>query len=465
MINRFLIALTMLLLTHTSYASGKIQPIEYVLDNGLKVLIMPDHRSPTLVTMVWYKVGSSYELPGATGLSHLLEHMMFKGTKTLAPGAFSQKIAAAGGSENAFTSLDFTAYFQQLPKDQLALSFQLEADRMANLEFTDADFLPERAVVENERRDRTDNNPQGILIEQFNAAAYATSPYRHPVIGWMPDLAKLTRHQLEQWYRNWYAPNNATLVVVGDVNPAEVKLLAEQTFGVLPSRPVPTLKAPEFEMPQVGEKRITVRVPAQIPTVMLGYKVPSLHSAQEKRDSYALTLLAGILDAGSSSRINQSLIQGQQIAAQADANYNAASRLDTLFTLSGIASGDHRIEVLESALRDQIKQLRDKPVTAEELKRVMAQVTAADIYQRDSNFYQAMQLGIAETVGYGWQRDADFIEQLRLVTPEHIQDVAKRYLIDEQLTVATLVPLPLATPNAEVPASTLNETHTNERIH
>lgn len=415
---------------------------EHTLDNGLKVIVKEDHRAPVVVSQVWYKVGSSYEHNGITGVSHVLEHMMFQGTKTHPPGEFSRIIASHGGRENAFTSRDYTAYFQQLEKDRLEVSFELEADRMRNLALNDEFFQKERRVVMEERRLRTEDNPQALTAERFNAVAYLTSPYRNPVIGWMEDLQRLTLQDLQSWYESWYAPNNATLVVVGDVRPDEVFALAQKHFGVLERRPVPAA-APPLEVEQRGLARLTVKVPAELPYLIMGYKTPVLKTAGETWEPYALEVLAGILDGGASARFARELVRGQQVAAGAGAGYNLYARGDGLFTLSGTPAQGRTMEELEQALREQVRRVREEPVTAAELERVKAQVVAGNVYERDSLFYQAMQIGILETVGLDWRVADEYVDRVKAVTAEQVQQVARKYLKDESLTVAVLDPLPL----------------------
>ncbi|MDG4554745.1 MAG: pitrilysin family protein [Candidatus Competibacter sp.] len=415
---------------------------EFTLDNGLKILVREDHRAPVVVSQVWYKVGSSYEPSDLTGISHLLEHMMFKGTPTTPGGEFSRLIAANGGDENAFTSRDYTAYFQTLEKDRLELSFRLEADRMRHLLLKPEDVSKEAQVVAEERRLRTEDQPEALTSERFNAAAYLTSPYRNPIIGWMQDIQALSLDDLKRWYRQWYAPNNATLVVVGDVNPTQVRDLAQKHFGPLPASEL-TPPKPAAEIPQLGERRIVVKTPAEVPYVLLGYKAPTLKTATEEWEPYALDVLESILDGGNSGRISRNLVRGAQIAAAAGSGYNPTSRLEELFLLAGNPAPGRTNAELEQALRAEVAKLREELVSPEELGRVVTQATAADVYQQDSLFYQGMRLGMLETVGLGWNKLDDYVQRLQAVTPEQVREVARKYLTDDRLTVATLEPLPL----------------------
>lgn len=415
---------------------------EYAFDNGMKLLVKEDHRAPVVVSQVWYKVGSSYEHDGITGVSHALEHMMFKGTKKHPGGEFSRIVSENGGRENAFTGRDYTTYFQQLEKSRLAISFELEADRMRNLTLPADEFAKELKVVQEERRLRTEDDPQALTYEQLTAAAFVTSPYHHPVIGWMNDLDAMRIDDLRDWYRAWYAPNNATLVVAGDVDPDAVYKLARKYFGALKPGRIPAQK-PRLEIAQNGERRVTVKAPAQLPYVIMGYKVPVLRTAADDSEVYALEVLAGVLDGGDSARISTRLIRDRRIAASAGAGYSPYSRLADLFTLDGTPAQGHDAAELEQALREEIQRLRDEPVTAEELDRIKTQVIAADVYQRDSVFYQAMQLGMLETVGLDWRLADAYVERIRAVTAEQVQAVARKYLSPDRLTVAVLDPLPI----------------------
>jgi zinc protease len=415
---------------------------EFMLDNGLKLLVQEDHRAPAVVSQVWYKVGASYEYGGITGISHMLEHMMFKGTEKHPPGEFSRIIAANGGRENAFTGHDYTAYFQSLEKSRLPISFELEADRMRNLKLLEPEFAKEHQVVLEERRLRTDDQPRAKMEEQFESVAYSNSPYKNPVIGWPDDVSGLTLADLKKWYTLWYAPNNATVVVVGDVNPDEVYKQAKKFFGPLKRSELPPLKL-RGEVEQLGPRRMVVKVPAKLPYLVMGYKTPALKTVPDESEAYALEVAAGILDGGNSARLSSRLVRGQQVAASAGAGYDLYSRLSNLFTLEGTPVQGKTLADLEKALSEEIRRLRDEPISAEELQRVKAQVLASHVYQLDSMFYQAMQLGTAETVGLGWKKVREYVDKVNAVTAEQVQKVAQKYLIDDRLTVAHLEPLPL----------------------
>lgn len=421
----------------TAHAETKTH--EHKLVNGLKVLVKEDHRSPVMVSQVWYKVGSSYEPGGITGISHMLEHMMFKGTDKHAVGEFSRIIAENGGDENAFTGQDYTAYFQTMAADKLAVSLELEADRMRHLHLLPEELKKELQVVTEERRMRTEDNPQGKMQEHFNAVAYSSSPYKHPVIGWPDDIANYTIEDAQAWYQRWYAPNNATLVVVGDVKADEVLALAEKYFGPLKPSDIKPLK-PQPEIEQLGTRRLTVKVPAKLPSILMGYKVPVLKTAEKEWEAYALEVLAGVLDGGSSARLTSGLVRGKQIAVSAGAGYNLNSRLSEMFELEATPAEGTTLPQMETALKNEVTKLQNHLISEEELRRIKAQVLASAVYERDSNFYQAMQLGMLETVGLGWQRANEYVSKVNQVTAEQVEEVAKKYLIDDHLNIAYLEP-------------------------
>lgn len=426
-------------------ASAQLRPpkvYEKVLDNGLKVLVKRDDRAPIVTSQVWYKVGSSYEHGGVTGVSHALEHMMFKGTERLAPGEFSRIIAENGGEENAFTGRDYTAYFQTLAADRLEVALELEADRMRNLSLPPDEFAKEIEVVKEERRLRTDDDPESLTFEHFNATAYAASPYRNPIIGWQGDLDAMDIETLRDWYRMWYAPNNATLVVVGDVEPARVFELAETYFGSIePSRGFQP--RPRREPPQQGEKRLAVAAPAKEPYLLLGWKTPVLNDTDHDWEPYALEMLVSVLDAGSSSRFSRELIRKQRLAASVSASYNAFNRLPGMLLVDATPAQGVSVKQLEAAILAQLERLKTEPVSEDELERIRNQLIADKVYERDSVFYQAMLLGQLETVGLGWELVDEIVERLSAVTPAQIQEVARRYLNRENRTVAVLEPQPL----------------------
>ena len=425
---------------------------QFTLDNGLQVIVQEDHRAPIVVSQLWYRAGSMDEFNGTTGVAHMLEHMMFKGTKEVPEGQFSKLIAAAGGRENAFTNTDNTVYFEQLQKDQLALALRLEADRMHNLVLDDESFIKENKVVMEERRMRTDDQPQALVYEAMMAVAFQTSPYRRPVIGWMNDIENMTANDARDWYQRWYAPNNATLVVVGDVSVDIVKALVTQYFGNIASKPLSARK-PQTEPQQTGIKRVNVQAPAKLPYVLMAYHVPVLRDAAQDTEPYALEVLAGILDGNEAARLGRVLVREQRVASQAGASYDLVARGPGLFLLDGTPTQGKTAADLETAMRAQIAVIIQAGVSADELKRVKAQVIANNVYQRDSTFYQAMQLGEYVSAGLPVTAVADHVAKVQAVTAAQVQAVARKYLIDSGLTIATLDPQPISKTIPREPAT------------
>ncbi len=414
---------------------------EFTLDNGLKVLVKEDHRAPVAVSMVWYNVGSADEPGGITGISHALEHIMFKGTEKYPLGAFSKTIAAVGGQENAFTNYDYTAYFEKTAADQLPISFELEADRMQNLLLNEAEFAKEIKVIREERRLRTDDNPQALAFERYLAAAHLTAPYHHPVIGWMSDLHQMTIQDVKSWYQRFYAPNNATLVVVGDVNPDNVYQLAKQYFGPI-SKQTHYERKPQVEPPALGPKTVQIYAPAQLPLMMFGYSVPSTKTAKTAWEPYALEVIASILSAGESARFAKNLIRGTHVASDANTYYNLYTRYPTQFIFLGTPSQSHTLDDVKTAILKEIKQLQTELIKPAELQRIKTQLIAQKTYEKDSIFGQAMELGLLETIGLGWKGADTYTTFINNVTPEQVQQVAQRYFKDDAMTEAQLIPLP-----------------------
>lgn len=415
---------------------------EFTLDNGLKVIVREDHRAPVVVSQLWYRVGSSYEPPGRTGMSHALEHMMFKGSERLEPGQASRLLSSLGAQENAFTSRDYTAYYQILSRDQLAIALELEAERMHGLTLPEDEFLREMEVIKEERRLRVDDNPNSLAYERFLTQAYMASPYGQPVIGWMHDLDRLTVDDLRNWYHQHYQPSNAILVVVGDVQADEVRTLAERYFGPLTDTPATPAKAPR-ELPGGSERSLTLHLPVQMPSLLLGFNVPSLSTAEQAWEAHALRLLEAVLDGGYSARLPSRLERDQAIATSASASYDGFARGDSLFLLSGLPneSRDTSLVQLEQALWEQIDELKQTPPSQDELNRVQAQMTAELVYAQDSISHQANQIGMLESIGLPWTLLDEDVAALQAITPEQISEVARRYLVPERLTRAHVLPV------------------------
>ena len=412
------------------------------LDNGMRVVVREDHRAPTAVQMVWYRVGSIDEHDGVTGVAHVTEHMMFKGTPSVGPGEFNRRVAAVGGRDNAFTSTDYTAYFQQVPAGQLKTVMALEADRMRHLTLDPAGYDKEIQVIMEERRMRTDDQSSARVHEAMNAVAWQAHPYRRPVIGWMSDLEQMKVGDVRDWYRRWYVPNNATLVVVGDVNHAEVFAWARDTYGRIPSRKMVERK--QYEEPvQAGLRQLEVKAPADLPLLVMGWKAPRLADPQQDIDPYALEMLAQILDGHEAARLPTALVREQQIAVSVDASYDAMNRGPGMFILQASPRPGHTVAELEQAIRRALAVVAREGVTESELTRARSQLRAAEVYKKDSVMGQAMEIGMLETLGYGWRTSDLMLDKLNAVTAADVQRVAQTYFTDEQLTIARLTPQPL----------------------
>ncbi|MDR0576023.1 MAG: insulinase family protein [Candidatus Accumulibacter sp.] len=439
-ISRIILAASAAILALSTPA--RANPFERQLANGLRVIVKEDRRAPTAVHMVWYRAGSMDETNGTTGVAHLLEHMMFKGTPRIGAGEFNRLVAAAGGQDNAFTSHDFTAYFQQVPKQELERMIELEADRMRHLTLDPKEFEQEIKVVMEERRLRTDDQPPAALFEQLRAAAFQAHPYRAPVIGWMSDLEAMTARDARDWYERWYVPNNAHVVIVGDVDHEEVFRLAEKHYGPLAARPLPERK-PQTEPAQAGVRRIAFKAPADLPVLLMAYKTPTLRELEQDADPYALEMLAAVLDGHEAARFPRNLVRERRLAVSADAGYDAIARGPGLFYLRGSPSAGHTRAELEAGFRAEIARLVRDGVSEDELARARAQLVAGEVYKRDSMFSQALEIGRLEAAGIPHRAEGRLIEKLKAVTAEQVQSVARRYLIDDGLTVAELDPRPL----------------------
>jgi len=419
---------------------------QFRLANGFTLVVKPDRRAPTAVHMVYVRVGSMDEVDGASGVAHVLEHMLFKGTDKLKPGEFSRRVAALGGRENAFTMKDATGYFQQIPAGKLEDVMALEADRFANNQWPDSEFKPELEVVKEERRLRTEDSPRSLLWEQLSATAYLASPYRRPIIGWMSDLEAMTAQDARDFFRRWYVPANAVIVVAGDVDPEQVRRLAEKHYGAIQARPAPPRK-PREEPLQAGIRRVEFKAPAEQAYVALAFKAPQLTSFEStpaNDDALALTVLAAVLDGHSGARLNRNLTQGpDRVADSVGAGNGLWGRGPQMFTLDGVPARGKTPEQVEAALRAEVAKVARDGVSDEELKRVKTQWIAGEIYKLDSVMNQAREIGGYWVAGFAPDAGERLIERLKGVTAEQVKSVAARYFGDDQLTVATLRPQPV----------------------
>ena len=409
---------------------------ETVLSNGLKVILLENHKAPLVTFQVWYRVGSRNESWGKTGLSHILEHMMFKGTEKVGPEEFSRIVQENGGNDNAFTSRDYTAYFENMSTDRVQIPIDLESDRMQNLLLREQDFRTERMVVMEERRLRTEDNPQANLQEHMEAIAFLTSPYHWPTIGWKEDIERFTLDDLKAYYRTYYNPVNAILVVVGDFKREELLPKIERAFGSI-VKGVPPNQERDVDPKQSGERRVFVKKEAQLPYLVMGYHVPNLREP----DSYALEVTAALLSAGKSSRLYQSLVREKRLVLSVDADHSLLSRDPSLFYLSAELLPGKEVKEVENALDQEVERLKKELVGAHELEKARNQLEASFIFSQDSLFSQAMLLAQHE-IALTWRAFDDYLPSIRKVSPEDVQRVVKKYLIQENRTVGILIPLP-----------------------
>jgi zinc protease len=430
------LAITVVLQNSRPAAAGRLTVQEFTLANGLKVLLVEEPKAPVVTVQIWYKVGSRNEVMGRAGLSHMLEHMMFKGTPKYGKGEFSKIIKKNGGNDNAFTSQDYTAYFENLAADKLELALEMEADRLQGLLLDEKEFRLEREVVKEERRLRVEDAPASYLVEQMYAQAFMTHPYHWPIIGWFNDLDAMNRQDLKAYYEKYYAPNNATLVIVGDVKAETALPLIKKYFEGLPKGsppPPPAIVEPE----QKGERRIVVRREAQLPFIYFGYKVPNFKNP----DVHALAVLENILSAGKSARLFDALVYRKKLALQVGAGFNELAADPELFTFYAVVKPGAKIQDVEKAVLLEIERLKKEPPSDMEIQKAKNQVEARNLFEQDSIFRQAMLLGTAETAGAGWRYIADYVDKVRSVKKEDIQRVARKYLTDDTRTVGILIPL------------------------
>ena len=429
--------------TGTAGRTGASRAQQFTLANGMSLIVQPDRRAPVAVQMLWVRAGSMEEVDGTSGVAHALEHMMFKGSGSTKPGEFSRKVAALGGRENAFTTRDYTGYYQQIPVEKLEDVMKLESDRFAHNQWPDDEFKREIEVVKEERRMRTEDQPRSLLIEQQNAAAFVASPYHRPVVGWMSDLDAMQPDDVRDFHRRWYVPANAALVVAGDVDVAQVRRLAEKYYGAIASRPVPARK-PRTEPEQRGIRRIEFKAPAEQAYVSLAFRMPQISRIDdEQNDTWALAVLSAVLDGYAGARLDRALTQGpDRVADSAGAYAGFVGRGPQLFGLDGVPAAGKTPEAVEAALRAEVARIAKDGVSPSELARVKTQWVASQTYKLDSVMSQARELGANWVQGLPLDASERILARLQAVTPQQVQAVAARYFGDDQLTVATLRPLP-----------------------
>ena len=428
--NLTLIALVTVIATPSLAVAQQRGPevADFTLANGLELVVIPDHRAPVVTHMIWYKVGAADETPGKSGLAHFLEHLMFKGTAKNPTGKFSQVVARIGGQENAFTSQDYTGYYQRVPSDQLKTVMEFEADRMTGLQLTDDVVLPERNVILEEQNQRIGNNPRARLGEQIDAALYLNNPYGKPVIGWRHEMEELSRDDAIGFYRRFYAPNNAVVVIAGDVDPAKARALVEETYGKVPrhNNLPPRIRAQE--PPPVAARSLTLAdARAEIPTLQREYLVPSF-ATSKRGESMALEVLAHILGSGSNSRLYRGLVVDKQVAVAANAWYDASTLDLSKFAIGGSPRPGVTLTQLEAETDAIVVEVIAKGVTAEELERAKTRLIADAVYALDNQASMARWYGTALTTGASVNDVKNWPDRIRAVTAEQVQDAARQWL-------------------------------------
>ncbi|MEQ8355449.1 MAG: pitrilysin family protein [Kiloniellaceae bacterium] len=420
-------------------------PVSFTLDNGLQVVVVVNRRAPIVYHSMWYRVGAADEQAGESGLAHFLEHLMFKGTKTLKPGEFSEIIAANGGRENAFTSWDYTAYYQTVAADRLEIMMKNEADRMVNLALTDDVVLPERDVVREERRSRIDNEPGSQLGEVSRAVQFLNHPYRIPIIGWDHEIEQLSTEAAVAFYDKWYAPNNAILIVAGDVDPEEVRDLAEKYYGVVPRKDVPERRR-VIEPPQNAPREVRLESPrVRQPQISVSYLAPSYRQAaqgDEGNEAYALQVLSEIIGGGATARLYSRLVVEQGIAGSAGAGYNPTNYDYSTFSFYVAPRPGGEVEPLEAALRAEIADLLDSGVTEEEVAAAKKRLVAGAVFARDNLSTAPRVIGAALTTGGSLEQIESWPDGIASVTTRQVNEALKDVLRDEQSVTSYLLPEP-----------------------
>jgi zinc protease len=415
-------------------------PATFTLANGMQVVVIPDHRTPVVTQMIWYKVGSADETPGKSGLAHFLEHLMFKGTAAHPAGEFSQTVLRIGGNENAFTSTDYTGYFQRVPREQLPRMMEFEADRMTGLVLRDENVLPERDVVLEEYNMRLANNPDARLSEQIMAALYLNHPYGRPVIGWRQEIEKLSREDALEFYKRFYAPNNATLLIAGDVDLNEIRPLAERTFGQIAPQPAipPRRMRPQEPVP-AAPRTVTLSDPrVEQPVLRRYYLVPSATTAAAG-ESPALDVLAQLMGGGSNSYLYRALVVDRPLAISTEASYQGTALDDSQFTISASPKPGIEFAAVEQAIDGVIAEVAQNAVRAEDMERVKTQLISAAIYAQDNQASLARWYGAALTTGLSVDDVRSWPDRIRAVTAEQVRAAAQKWLDKKRSVTGYLI--------------------------
>jgi len=436
-IHRWWLGLIALALNASWAVAGPVQEARFA--NGVKLVVEEDHSAPVAMVQIWLKVGGRDEQPGKTGLAHVFEHMMFKGSRRLAPGAFSKRIAAMGGSDNAFTSHDFTAYFETVPADHVDQVLDMEAERFAHLRLDAREFAKEIRVIMEERRMRTEDDPNSHMFEELSAAALRLHPYRNPVIGWMQDLKRLTIEDVRAFYRRHYVPGNVIVVVVGDVDFAHVRQVVQRTFGRLKARPVPARFDP-VEPEPLGPKRIEVHLPAQLPTVIMAMPVPVWHPGKNDRDVAALAVATQILAGGYSARLQRELVDRQRLAFATAAGYDPFGMGLDLWYAYGMLGPGQQVQAFERGFWRVLADMANTDVAADVLAAAKRNMVASEVFAQDSLYLRAKEIGRLEVVGIGARNREAWLAAIRHVTAADVRRVVARWLIPARATTGVLVP-------------------------
>ncbi|MFZ0331382.1 MAG: pitrilysin family protein [Acinetobacter bohemicus] len=413
---------------------------ETTLSNGLKVIIREDHRSPMVMTQIWYGVGSSDESGNLLGISHVLEHMMFKGTNKVPNDEFTRLSRLYGGSVNASTFTNYTNYYQLYPKTYLPMALELESDRMSNLLLRQQDFEPEIKVVMEERRLRTDDNPRSLAFERFKWISYPTSHYRQPVIGYMKNLQNIQLEDVKKWYRDWYTPNNAILIIVGDVDSESTLLQVQKYFGDIPARKTPP-RNDVFEFDRVGYRHMELNLPVQVPNLYMAWNVRSLVTAKNPQDAYALTIIKNVLDSGISSRLQDRLVRDKKVLSAISVSYDPYNRGDSLLSISALPTDGVSLQDAEKAIQSEIDLLKTELIQAEEVERVTAKFVSNLVYSQDDIAGQTKMIGNLEINGLSFRLMDELPKHFETVTPQDIQRVANSYFVRDNLSTLYLSPV------------------------
>jgi zinc protease len=416
----------------------KEKAYDYRLKNGLTLVVIPDHRSPVVMSQIWYHVGSADESDQHTGLSHLLEHMMFKGTEKTKAGVFSKTVEEEGGRLNAFTSQDFTAYHEHIPVSKLELILKLEADRMHNLQFDQKAYASEKKVVKEERRSRVEDNPFARGMEQFNWLSNGVNPYRNPTIGWMESIDKLSFHETKSWYKRFYQPNNATLILLGDLDPAATYQLVKKIFSKIPSHRIKRSKI--FTANSPGSRRLEMVLDVKVPELIMGYNVPVAKTAMLSWNPYALDVLSAVLGLGNDAYLLKSLRDEKHIVSSIGVSYSPYMRYDDVFTFYAVPAGGNSLDQVEDGIESILSSLKNDLLDQASLQRAKTQIISQAIYDRDDPFIRAYIIGSLESNGLSWKTYNTYFDKIKAVTAEQIRSVAKRYFVQERKATTMLLP-------------------------